>query len=254
MEATSNHSNVTFVNINACNQPAPNWEFVPICMIICSILSAILNAITVTLFIRIDRVRPTPLNTFFIFLLSLDIYEAIVASPMDTLNMLFPTWTFGSKICTLNILLTWTAQGVIPNIHVLILSNRLISVVFPVFSRRYVTRRTVLISCFGTIVYVYCFILPTIITDALLFRLPECENGCFVNFPAQGAYGQLVEWLIYNTPILAVFTMYGILVHKMLRRRRARVAAVSLRPQNRKFDYCNVWILRADTSETWSPK
>ena len=152
-----------------------NWAFLPIFQISCSCMAAICNAYILYAFITNISLR-TPFNIHLIFLLSLNLINAIVICPLDTMALLYDYWVLGTNVCLAYNYLAWTTQSAVPHTHVIIAVNRIWAVYFPIHYRQNISKKTVVITCSVMITYVGLVNAAMLTYQQVMFPINDSEE------------------------------------------------------------------------------
>ncbi|OWA54311.1 hypothetical protein BV898_18719 [Hypsibius exemplaris] len=220
MEQAFNNSTSSSLNATLRLTPQPGqWMFLSIFSLAVLVLALLTNGTVLGLFFRAPSLV-TPFNIYLINLLTANLLTMLVQVPNYLVNSLHGSWFTGSRTCSLYIFGFVFQAGMI-NAHALITINRLWAVLWPIHYRRNHTRRTAIVLCIITWIYISAFKLAVLIPDALYYRRPELIYGCSLNRLVQMPLLTAHQIVVYDLPGALMIVAYPFICYKQWRRKRA---------------------------------
>ncbi|OWA52940.1 hypothetical protein BV898_17382 [Hypsibius exemplaris] len=204
--SSSNNSYVELIN-------GPNWDFMAAFYIITIILAVSTNATVLGAFLCRQSLR-TPFNLYLINLLSANILRVVLETTPELLNHLYSGWWLGDGYCSVLVFGLYFTDAGVQNCHILIAINRIWAVCWPYSYRTTHTRRVALLMCLAGWAEVCAMVLPGFILDTVYYRADPVKNGCSLNIAAQWTWSVVVQFLLYNMGLEAMWVAYPIIWYK----------------------------------------
>ncbi|XP_055355917.1 uncharacterized protein LOC129601200 [Paramacrobiotus metropolitanus] len=200
MNATD-HTNTT-VNLT------PDWNWSAINSLSCCIFSLLLNLLLLLSFLP----RSHTWLAFDVYLTNLLLSNVVfcaLTGPFDFSSKLYPDakWVLSRASCTVYLYGIWVLSLVQMSTHLLIAGNRVWALWRPLSFRRRHNFTTAFLCCGVTWALAHVVALPGVVMDALFYRKPEAEYGCWTDvtgIPGQRAWLVLVQ-------LLSVICLFGVL-------------------------------------------
>ncbi|XP_055345252.1 5-hydroxytryptamine receptor 1D-like [Paramacrobiotus metropolitanus] len=200
---------------------SPSWSLAPASTVIITPLAIILNGYALYTFLA-NRHLHSPFNVYLGSLLFSNLTYSIICNPLDVISGLYPTWPLSSAACDAYIYALLILGAVTINSHALITVNRLWAMTFPVSYRNHHNLHAAFASVAVLWIYVHVICLPGAIRDSLYFRTPLHDNPCLLNVAAQFEWNLVMQFVVYDLPIVFVIVAYPYLLFKHKMRNRVR--------------------------------
>ncbi|OQV17642.1 hypothetical protein BV898_08266 [Hypsibius exemplaris] len=218
-------ANITALNPNtnitvatAQTELVASWTLAPIVALLTFIFGCLGNGLLLLLFIK-DSTLHTPFNMYLINLLLANLACLLIQYPLEFLFGLYKTWFMGGHACTAYIYGYFVMQAAVKNAHQLIAINRIWAIIHPLSYRTYHSTKFAVLFCLGMWIYVHLALVQGWVADALYYRLPVKEVGCFLNAAAQPIMKKVTVLLIYDLPLVVMILAFPIIqCAKTLRR------------------------------------
>lgn len=201
----------------------PTWGFLAIFQTICSIGAIITNGWVLFRFVRVPDLR-TAFNVYLISLLSGNLLYALSESVLDIYNRLYKTWNLSAHWCGFYLYGLWAWQAFILQMHVAITVNRIWAMFWPVSYRNGHSRKVSICFCTAIFVYAHVFVIPFVVIDELLYRLPPSLYGCFINSDQQWTYAVVLQFVVYDLAFAVIVGAYPFLWYKNRKFRKTTTA------------------------------
>ncbi|XP_055348524.1 uncharacterized protein LOC129595509 [Paramacrobiotus metropolitanus] len=203
------------------------WNLPAMARISIGILQIFLNSAMLVAIVIYKELR-TSFAVYLAFLFFLNVIYAASAYPLEIIRQgYWGRYWLPSSVCTVHMYLFWVMSAVPVHIHVLITLNRIWAMTFPVSYKNVHGEKVALLLCCIMTVYVHALCLPVVILDAMYYRLPEKENGCFLNTESQMVATTIISIISCDVPIVVVVGAYPFLYYKQARRGKKLTASAS---------------------------
>ncbi|XP_055349535.1 cannabinoid receptor type 1B-like [Paramacrobiotus metropolitanus] len=109
--------------------------------------------------------------------------------------------------------------------HVLITTNRIWAVSFPLFYQRHHSTKTALLLCVGMWIIFCLFLLPGLLVDATIRNTADNVNCLMTTegHPLQEKWSMAIEFLLYILPVFIILFAYPVICWKRHQRHKARM-------------------------------
>ncbi|XP_055353924.1 5-hydroxytryptamine receptor 1D-like [Paramacrobiotus metropolitanus] len=204
------------------NTTVAEWDLIPAVEVVVCPWVIVSNTVVLSVFIKNRRMH-VPFNVYLFSLLIANICLAILGNPLDIVNFIFPTWWLGQIACDVYLYALYVMSGLTVNSHALITINRLWAMTFPHFYKQYHSSRSAAFLCGLVWIAVHAIILPGVILNARVYRLPIETAGCVINTNAMPVWNTVVQFGVFIVPNIFVMLAYPYILWMRRRRRLVRI-------------------------------
>ncbi|XP_055341955.1 uncharacterized protein LOC129590645 [Paramacrobiotus metropolitanus] len=159
----------------------------------------------------------TPFDVYIVTLFGSNILYTAINHPLEILTAQYGFSWAGEAVCTLSLYNTYVISAVTVHMHLLISVSRGWALFWPVTYKQRHTFTVATLLGSGTIIYLHTVLLPGIIVDAALYRMPV-NHGCRINMEAQHGWYMFITVVLYSVPKLLIPACYPVLLWKTIRR------------------------------------
>ncbi|XP_055330546.1 D(1B) dopamine receptor-like [Paramacrobiotus metropolitanus] len=181
-----------------------------------------LNTLVLIIFLTDHAMRRNPFITYLINLNLANLFHATVGVPLKLILTFDPHQPHTHIFCEAYIFARFSSDTLMMQCHVLITTNRLWAVLFPISYQQKHKKTTAKIICALPWVYINLFVLPGLIVDGVLYRTPKDNVLCVVNAAnlLQQRFIYAMVGLFYIAPLCIIVTAYPLIWYWRFRRRR----------------------------------
>ncbi|OQV14867.1 hypothetical protein BV898_10899 [Hypsibius exemplaris] len=226
--ATKNNTTSSFT-YEAARNVSISWSVAPVISLVTLTVGVTGNGGLIVLFIHDRATLITPFNVYVLNLMVANLLHLINVYPLDVIVGLYSgTWVLGRSACAFFLYGVWLPGCASSVAHSLIAVNRIWAVIFPHSYRTQHGMRAAVMVCLSMWAIIYSVTLPWLVLDQVLYRIPV-ENGpaeCSVNQSAQFAYSMVIEFTLFNFPLIATVLALPVILYATWRNRRLNARRV----------------------------
>ncbi|XP_055339076.1 alpha-2B adrenergic receptor-like [Paramacrobiotus metropolitanus] len=202
------------------------WTYYTIGGLVVCLLAVIFNTAVLAILLHKRELLHNPFYIYILNLLATNLVVLIINGPLALLVGGYQVWWFSMDFCDVYLYFSYVLGSVSLLCHLLITTNRIWAVMFPISYKRLHTRKVAALICLSMWIAIHVLMLPGVIINKFN-ALPLEEYGCIINVIS---CDKLIAWNAVSEMILTllnllIVTAYPFILVKHHRRQRIRPGA-----------------------------